>query len=330
MEEWRGIQKQTFSSLEKIADFLELDQENRDRLVSRKDFPVHVPLRIASKMKKNSIDNPLALQFLPLKEEVLGGGVLDPVGDGASKRCEALLHKYEGRALLLTTGACAMHCRYCFRQNFPYKSALDEAVEIISKDPSIKEIILSGGDPLSLSDRALKELFDKFEKIPHVEIVRFHTRFVVGIPERITDAFLDILRGSCKQIVFVVHVNCVEELDEDIFCALARVGALNIPVLTQTVLLRDVNDSKKALYDLFWALSKRGVIPYYLHQLDRVKGSLHFEVSKERGRELILALRDCMPGYAVPTYVEERAGDGAKHIIGLERTFDREKSLPLV
>ena len=242
----------------------------------------------------------------------------DPVGDKDSCRSDALLHKYEGRALLLVSGACAMHCRYCFRQNYPYKSALDDALCLIAKDDSIHEVILSGGDPLSLSDKALSSLMERLNQISHVSVIRFHTRFLVGIPERVTENFLKTLKCSRAQVIFVLHVNCIEELDEDIFGALEKIGALNIPLLTQSVLLKGVNDSKDALYALFWALIKRGVIPYYLHQLDRVKGALHFEVEEERGKELVRQLRDCMPGYAVPTYVREVAGDKSKRILPLD------------
>ncbi len=312
METWRIRQKEGFNTLEAIANFLEIDLSS---IIQRKQFPLHVPKRLAEKMPKGCLNNPLARQFLPLHAELDEEGEVDPVGDGAAMKSAALLHKYVGRALLLTTGACAMHCRYCFRQNFAYKSEVDKAILKIASDSSIREVILSGGDPLSLSDVALKEIFQKLEDIDHVKIIRFHTRFIVGIPERVTDRFLEMLKTCSKQIVFVVHVNCIEELDEDIFHAIAQIQALKIPVLTQSVLLKGVNDSKEALSELFWALIEKGVIPYYLHQLDRVKGALHFEVSKERGKTLIAELRDCMPGYAVPRYVQEIAGEKSKTVI---------------
>jgi EF-P beta-lysylation protein EpmB len=318
MENWRLIQKKSFSNLDKLADFLSLDEAKRAHLINRKDFPLHVPLRIAEKMPKNCINNPLALQFLPLKQELQDdGGVIDPVGDVSSSRSKALLHKYEGRALLLTTGACAMHCRYCFRQNYDYQSEIEKALHIISKDTSIKEIILSGGDPLSLSDRALSDLMTKIEEIDHIEIIRFHTRLPVGIPERITDKLLERFKRCSKRIIFIVHINSIDECDEGIFTYLAKIQQLGIPVLTQTVLLKGVNNSKQALYNLFWGLATRGIIPYYLHNLDRVKGSLHFEVLKNEGIILLRELRDCLPGYAVPTFVEEIKGRSCKTIITL-------------
>jgi EF-P beta-lysylation protein EpmB len=312
MEIWRIRQKEGFNSIKAIAEFLNIDPVH---LLNKKEFPLHVPKRLAEKMPKGCLDNPLARQFLPLLEELEEGGVKDPVGDQAAMKGSALLHKYEGRALLLATGACAMHCRYCFRQNFAYKSEVDKALFKIGQDPSIEEVILSGGDPLSLSDMALKEIFDRLEAIPHVKMIRFHTRFIIGIPERVTERFLELLKNCSKQIVFVVHINCIEELDEEIFSAIGAIQQLKIPVLTQSVLLKGVNDSVDALKKLFMALVQRGVIPYYLHQLDRVKGALHFEVPIQEGKNLMVALRNCMPGYAVPRYVQEIAGEKSKTII---------------
>ncbi|MCH9621837.1 MAG: L-lysine 2,3-aminomutase [Chlamydiia bacterium] len=317
MEKWRLVQKKGFTNLDDIAQFLSLDKDKKARLITKKEFPLHLPLRIAQKMPKNCLENPLALQFLPLDLELSDEGMIDPVGDVASSKGKALLHKYEGRALLLVTGACVMHCRYCFRQNYSYESEIDKAIAIIRQDPSIKEVILSGGDPLSLSDRALSALMAQIEDIDHVEIIRFHTRFLIGVPERVTDKFLYTLKSSSKQIVFVLHVNSALELDSDIFSELSKIQKLGVPVLTQTVLLKGVNDSKQKLYDLFWGLVVHGVIPYYLHSLDRVKGSLHMEVSKKEGVKLINSLRDCLPGYAVPTFVEEVAGRRSKTIINV-------------
>jgi EF-P beta-lysylation protein EpmB len=316
MEKWRLIQKKGFNNILEIADFLCLDETKRERLVPRKEFPLHIPYRIAEKMPKNCLENPLALQFLPLDKELdREFGETDPVGDVLSQKGKAILHKYEGRALLLTTGACAMHCRYCFRQNFSYQSELEEGIDYIAKNPSIKEVILSGGDPLSLSDKSLKEIFLKLEEIDHVEIIRFHTRFLIGIPERVTFQFLQMLKASSKQIVFVLHVNSVIELDKDIFEALSNIKSLGITVFSQTVLLKGVNDNKEALYDLFWSLATHGVIPYYLHRFDKVKGAMHFDVSPEKGAHLIKQLRNCLPGYAVPTFVEEIKGEKSKTLI---------------
>ena len=315
MEIWRERQKKTFTKLLPLMDFLKLDKNNRKKLFTNKLFRLQVPYRIAEKIPKNCLNNSLSLQYLPFHEEKSQEGFIDPVGDRASQKNGALLHKYDGRALLLTTGACAMHCRYCFRQNFPYKNEVNEAIEKIRNDLSIREVILSGGDPLSLSDKSLGEILKSLDKIDHVEIIRFHTRFLMAIPERVTDSLLDLLKRMKKQVIFVIHVNCKEEFDEDVFQALEKLGQLHIPIFSQSVLLKGVNDDYSSLYQLFFLLIKRGITPYYLHQLDKVKGSLHFSVSEEKGINLMKRLRDTLPGYAVPRFVKEMEGQRSKTII---------------
>jgi KamA family protein len=201
-----------------------------------------------------------------------------------------------------------MNCRYCFRQHYPYeteKTLFQEEIAAINADPTLSEIILSGGDPLSLSNNALEMLLMSLSSIPHVKRIRFHTRFPLGIPERIDEEFLSILSRASKQIVFVIHCNHTNECDDDIFKALKSVQRLGIPILSQSVLLRGVNDSLSALKELFETLSNQGIIPYYLHQLDRVQGAAHFEVSEEKGLKLIEELTAQLSGYAVPKYVRE-------------------------
>ena len=315
MEIWRERQKKTFTKLLPLVDFLQLDKNNCKKLFNNKSFLVQVPYRIAEKMPKNCLDNPLALQYLPLYEERSQEGFIDPVGDRVSQKNSALLHKYDGRAMLLTTGVCAMHCRYCFRQNYPYKNEVKEAIEKIKNDFSIREVILSGGDPLSLSDKSLGEILKSLDTIDHIEIIRFHTRFLMGIPERMTNSLLDLLKRMKKQVIFVIHINCEEELDEDIFQVLEKLGQLGIPILSQSVLLKGVNDNYSSLYRLFFLLVKRGIIPYYLHLLDKVKGSLHFSVTETTGENLMERLRNSLPGYAVPRLVKEIEGEKSKTII---------------
>ncbi len=303
---WREIQKTNFRSLEKLAAFLEVDPE---QLSSSPRFALNLPLRLAKKIEKNSLSDPLFRQFVPLPEEneKLPNFSSDPVQDASFCKTDKLLQKYQGRALILTTSACAMHCRFCFRQNFDYaeKSAFEEEIALIQKDPTIAEIILSGGDPLSLSDRVLSSLLKSLSAIEHIKVIRFHTRFPIGIPERIDESFLSILASSTKQIVFVLHANHPTEFDADVFSSLKTIQKLGIPTLLQTVLLKGVNDDLSTLQALFELSSQNGIIPYYLHQLDRVAGSAHFEVSTEKGKELIERLRAFLPGYAIPSYVQE-------------------------
>lgn len=307
MKDWRKVQRESFSKVSVIADFLELDEENRGRLLEKSSFPFLLPKRIAAKIAKNNLNCPIARQFLPLKEELIRseGFVMNPTCDASFQKESKLLHKYQGRVLLIASGACAMHCRYCFRQNFSYpewKSAFFKELEYIQNDTSIHEVILSGGDPLSLSDESLNTLLQEISSIPHVRLIRFHTRFPMGIPERISPNFLAILKKIPKQLIFIIHANHIDEFDNDIFMALK---SLNIPVLSQSVLLKGINDDLTTLKNLFLGLASNGIIPYYLHQIDKVLGTNHFHVPTSEGRHLIETLRNELPGYALPRYVQE-------------------------
>jgi KamA family protein len=208
-----------------------------------------------------------------------------------------------------------MHCRYCFRQNFPYESAAHgygEELDALRQNPSISEVILSGGDPLSLGDEALSSLLKELGQIPHVERIRFHTRFPIGIPERISNRFLSLLQECPKQIVFVIHTNHPKELDSEVIQALQSVGRLGIPLLNQSVLLRGVNDHPATLLTLCQTLINGGIIPYYLHLLDPVSGTAHFDVPEERGIELIAYLQERLSGYGVPRLAREVPGYPSK------------------
>jgi EF-P beta-lysylation protein EpmB len=316
---WRQIQRETFTHWEKLADFLQLDTAQRDQILRKSTFPLLLPKRLADKIAKGTLDDPILKQFLPVVDEQTTalGFVSDPVSDATFRKESKLLHKYQGRVLLVCTSVCAMHCRYCFRQNFSYEQedkTFRKELELIKQDNSIHEVILSGGDPLSLSDTVLKELLSQIAAIPHVKRIRFHTRFPIGIPERIDDAFLALLQETLKskQIWFVVHTNHPAELDNDIFDALKRVQRLGIPVLNQAVLLKGVNDDLNTLLTLCETLADQGIQPYYLHQLDRVASASHFEVEPEKGRALIRELTTRLSGYAVPRYVQEIAGEASK------------------
>ena len=319
---WREIQKENYNQWKPLVDFLELDEENARSVLQRSRFVLNMPRRLATKIEKNNLDDPILRQFVPLREELAtsSGFCSDPVGDGFSQKTNKLLHKYVGRALLVCTSACAMHCRYCFRQNFPYateQKLFEEELEAISQDCTLEEIILSGGDPLSLSDRVLEQLLQDLDAITHVQRIRFHTRFPIGIPERIDDSFLAILSRVKAQLIFVVHINHPRELDEDVTASLKKIQKLGIPVLNQAVLLKGVNDNLLTLKTLFESLVNIGVLPYYLHQLDRVQGAAHFEVDEKIGLSLLEELRTCLPGYAIPQYVREIAGEPSKSIVKL-------------
>lgn len=314
---WREIQRQSFTSAEKLADFLELSQKHRKKILNRPRFPLLLPKRLAEKIEKNNPSDPILRQFIPTEEEIKKreGFCLDPVQDEQFRLTKRLLKKYSGRALLVCTQACAMHCRYCFRQHFQYDDQpidFSEELECIANDSTIQEIILSGGDPLSLSDEHLKKLMLDLSSIPHIRRIRFHSRFPIGIPERIDDSFLSILEETPMQIWFVIHCNHPKELDEEVLRRLKKIQKLGIPVLNQAVLLKGVNDDANTLQLLCEILIDHGISPYYLHQLDRVAGAGHFEVDTGEGKKLIKAIQTTLPGYAMQQYVQEIPGEKSK------------------
>ena len=309
---WQRILKTNFTDIKKLATFLDLPT---DQIINVKHFPLNIPIRIANKIVKKSLNDPILRQFLPTKYEhkSLPGFVKMPVNEQDFFIENRLLKKYPNRALLLCTNACAMHCRYCFRQHYNNKlHSLTNAIQSISQDLTINEVILSGGDPLSLNNFQLKKLILKLESLHHIKKLRIHTRFPIGIPERIDDDFLSIINQSKLQIWFVIHTNHYLELDNDIFNALKSIQKLGIPILSQSVLLKNINDNFQVLKTLFETLTNNGIIPYYLHQLDKVQGSAHFEVSKSKGILLIKQLSEYLPGYAVPKYVQEIPGQPCK------------------
>lgn len=286
-------------------------------------FPLFVPRGFIGRMKPGDPADPLLRQVLPLVDEMqeAPGFGADPVGDCSATMQAGLLQKYNGRVLLITTGKCAIHCRYCFRRHFPYEEAprliarWQPALEAIAADASIHEVILSGGDPLTLVDATLAALVERLESIPHVRRLRIHTRLPIVIPERVTDELVAMLAASRLTPVVVVHANHANELDAQVARSIAKLAEARVVLLNQAVLLAGVNDSVEAQVALCERLIDLRVVPYYLHQLDRVAGAAHFEVPIAVGRQIIEKLRSRLPGYAVPRYVQEVAG--AAHKINL-------------
>ncbi|TWI03573.1 EF-P beta-lysylation protein EpmB [Luteimonas cucumeris] len=286
-------------------------------------FPLRVPRGFVARMRHGDPDDPLLRQVLPIIDEtrVVPGFGLDAVGDAAARAAEGVIRKYRGRALLVATGSCAVHCRYCFRRHFPYadetaaRDGWQAAVAVIQADSSIDEVILSGGDPLSLATAKLEELTRALAAIPHVRRLRLHTRLPVVLPERVDDALLAWLRSLPWPVAVVIHANHAHEFDAAVDTALARLRDSGATLLNQAVLLRGVNDSAEALAALCERGYAAGVLPYYLHQLDRVAGAAHFEVADDRARDLHAALVAALPGYLVPKLVREVAGDSAKRAL---------------
>jgi EF-P beta-lysylation protein EpmB len=293
---------------------------------SAKGFALRVPRGYVARMRHGDPSDPLLLQVLPLAAELeyTPGFVSDPVGDMNRRAAPGLLHKYEGRALLVATGACAVHCRYCFRRHFPYaeESALQQgwqpALERLRSDATISEVILSGGDPWSLSDRRLQQLTDALHTMPHIRRLRIHTRYPIVLPERVDAGLLDWLRSIRLQKVVVMHANHAREIDGSVRQACARLAAVGVTLLNQSVLLTGVNDNVEALAELSEALFETQVLPYYLHVLDKVQGAAHFDTSEARALQLHRDLTARLPGYLVPKLVREIAGAPAKTaVVGL-------------
>ncbi|MFL6549228.1 MAG: EF-P beta-lysylation protein EpmB [Povalibacter sp.] len=304
-----------------LCRILDLDPEQLPaKILTDSSFRLRVPRGFVKRMRRSDPRDPLLLQVLPLEAEnvVADGFSVDPVGDMASRAGAGVLHKYHGRALIVATGACAVHCRYCFRRHFPYgehsllASEWQSAIEAIAADSSIREVILSGGDPLSLSDRRLAELTAALASVPHVERLRIHTRYPVVLPERVDSGLVKWLSDVRLQKVIVIHANHANELDEDVRDACRRLADCGATLLNQSVLLADINDTVAALSALSEALIRSGVLPYYLHLLDRVQGAAHFEVDDSTALQLHAELMAVLPGYLVPRLVREMPGAPSK------------------
>jgi len=290
-------------------------------------FDLLVPRPFLGRIHPGDPCNPLLVQVLPRVAELAENPHfgLDPLGEADATIGPGLLHKYQGRSLIVTTPTCAVHCRFCFRRHFPYFdggraicSELDTwapVLDRIATDPSIREVILSGGDPLTLPDEYLAEFARRLSDITHLTRLRLHTRLPVMVPQRVTGGLLGWIRGTRLSPIVVVHVNHPAEIDHDVAAAFRRMIEAGVPVLSQSVLLAGVNDSADVLADLYERLVDLGVIPYYLHQLDRVAGAAHFEVPEAVGVELIARLRTRLPGYAVPRYVREKRGGSNKEVL---------------
>lgn len=286
-----------------------------------RQFRLLVPHSYIARMKRSDWNDPLLRQVLPLDAELqaVEGFHADPVGDNQAQVAEGVLHKYHGRVLLVTTGACAVHCRYCFRRHFPYgdsnpvKGEWEGALAYIRANPDVGEVILSGGDPLTLADERLATFFKQLNGIAHVKRVRFHTRLPVVLPSRIDTGFLQVLASIRQPVVMVIHANHAQELAaDDVRHALAALHSVGVTLLNQAVLLRGVNDSVQAQVDLSEALFAERVLPYYLHVLDRVAGAAHFEVAETEAVRMVNAMRQQLPGFLVPKLVREVAGENAK------------------
>lgn len=287
---------------------------------SIKQFPVRVPYAFADRIKQSDPNDPLLRQVFPYRDEEtpVKGYVNDPLAETNVQPVQGILHKYKSRVLSVTTGACAIHCRYCFRRHFPYQesSALGQywqrGLEYIENDTSIDEVILSGGDPLSLSDRRLFEICDSLANIEHIKRIRFHSRIPVVLPDRLTEKLIKKIVSYGRTIVFVLHINHANEIDDAVTKNIRLLQSHNVLVLNQSVLLRGINDSSKTLLQLSEKLVNINVVPYYLHLLDPVAGAAHFDVSMSIAQDLIKQMQASASGYLIPKLVKEEIGGVSK------------------
>ncbi len=318
---WQKALANAISQPRELLTLLNLDpQQLSDEFDIDSPFPLKVPHSFVARMKKGQPKDPLLLQILPLNKEKLkiAGYGVDPVGDLASMSTPGVIKKYPGRALLVATGACGVHCRYCFRRHFPYSSANPAAdnwlpaINDILHDNSINEVILSGGDPLCLSNDRLRNLMVKLENIPHLKRIRIHSRLPIVLPERVDEGLVSCLSDVKLKKIIVLHINHANEINNTVKDAMRRVAAANAVLFNQSVLLRGVNDNSQTLITLSETLFETGITPYYLHMLDKVQGAGHFHVSDNSARLLMKALRKSLPGYLVPRLVREELNQACK------------------
>lgn len=318
--DWRALWRAAITDAGELLRAVELEHL-ADRLpAADAGFALRVPRGFVARMRPGDPRDPLLLQVLPQLAELdeVPGFVTDAVGDMGAREAPGVLHKYHGRALLIASGSCAINCRYCFRRHFPYGEEIAaagqwrRALAHLRADPSIGELILSGGDPLALATPKLAELTRGLAELPHVTRLRIHTRLPVVLPERIDPAFVAWLAALPLQKVIVLHANHANELDADVDAACTALRAAGATLLNQSVLLRGINDDAGTLAALSERLFAAGVLPYYLHQLDRVQGAAHFEVADAHALGLLQTMRQRLPGYLVPRLVREVAGDGSK------------------
>lgn len=306
----KGLLEATENRIEALPELL------HDRL----DFPIRVPRPYLSRIKPGDPEDPLLRQVLPLAQESveLPGYLSDPVGDTESSIFPGVIHKYSGRVLLVLTGACAVNCRYCFRRHFPYeehRNSMEQwqrSLGYIRQNDNISEVIYSGGDPLVNNDAKLRRLTQSIEQIPHVKRLRVHTRLPVVIPQRVTKALTEWLTETRLHTSVVLHINHPNELDTAVSEALKPLRDNRVTLLNQSVLLKGVNDDSSTLTRLSEKLFEAGVIPYYLHLMDKVQGAAHFDTDTARAREIFKEMAAALPGYLVPKLVTEIPGQASK------------------
>lgn len=318
---WQQSLVNVIRDLDELLTALQLSPDRAPYDLSHcRDFPLRVPREFVARMQPGNWHDPLLLQVLPLARELAyqPGFEADPLGEASANPVPGLIHKYRGRVLVIVSGGCGIHCRYCFRRHFPYaennpgRADWEGMLDYIRADTSIHEVILSGGDPLVASNRLLADLVRQLAAIPHLQTLRVHTRLPIVIPQRVDPDCLAWLTTSRLKPVVVVHANHANEIDSNVRGALLRLRAAGVTTLNQAVLLAGVNDSLEQLIALSEQLFDAGTLPYYLHLLDRVDGAADFDVPEHRAIELVQGMLANLPGYLVPRLVREVAGAASK------------------
>ncbi|MFX5169873.1 EF-P beta-lysylation protein EpmB [Acinetobacter baumannii] len=321
-QNWQSQLSDLITDPLELLNLLELstDQLLSGAILASEKFKLRVPRAFVGKMNAKDPLDPLLLQVLPhhLELEEHPEFVTDPLGEEAANQLPGVLHKYKSRFLLTLTGACAVHCRYCFRRHFPYQENLPKNEDwlniknYIESNPDINEVILSGGDPLTLSNRKLALWLERLSSLKQVKILRIHSRVPILIPNRIDEELISLLKNSRLRIILVVHSNHASELDDFTCSKLLQLSEHHITVLNQAVLLKGVNDSAQTLTDLSYRLFEARVMPYYLHVLDKVKGAQHFDLIPSEIDAIYQDVLASLPGYLVPKLVREIAGEKNK------------------
>ncbi len=321
-QNWQSQMSDLVTSPAELLQLLNLSEQDllSGALLASEQFKLRVPRAFVSKMQKNNPLDPLLLQVLPhhLELEEHAGFITDPLGEEQANQLPGVLHKYKSRFLLTLTGACAIHCRYCFRRHFPYQENLPKTDDWLNirdyllSQPNINEVILSGGDPLTLSNRKLALWLERIASLSQIQILRIHSRVPVTISERLDEELVSLLKNSRLRIILVVHSNHPAELDDQTCRRLAHLSQQDILVLNQSVLLNGVNDSAQVLTELSQRLFEARVMPYYLHVLDKVKGAQHFDLQTDKIDQIYTEVLASLPGYLVPKLVREIAGEQNK------------------
>ncbi len=319
---WQTELASAFTKPSDLLHYLNINTHSVSTLAEQ-DFAMRVPLSYAACMEKGNLNDPLLKQILPHVNELIQQAdyTNDPVGDLPALTEDCIIHKYQGRVLFITTGGCAVNCRFCFRRNFPYsevqlnKQKEARALQYLQNHKDIHEVILSGGDPLLLNDQRLEHLIGQCAAIAHIKRIRIHTRIPIVLPVRITDNLIDILNNAPLPIILVTHCNHANELSEHVATACFALKKQNITLLNQSVLLKDINDNATILQDLSERLFNCGILPYYLHLLDKATGTAHFEVKQEMALKIHQQLQNSLPGYLVPKLVQEQAGEASKTLL---------------